>query len=138
MEKLELRVGILEDEMKEMKKYKDECAENNNETKTGLAVAVQKMNDLIKTVEQLPENLEKSMMKSMELQAKEHEKMYDEIREIKRVNEKLQVRINELERLIDERTVEEDSKTYKQIKYMIAITIITGIISFALGLILKQ
>lgn len=138
MEKLELRVEILEEEMKEMKRYKDECAENNNETKTGLAVAVQKMNDLIKTVEQLPENLEKSMMKSMELQAKEHEKMYDEMREIREVNEKLQVRINELEKLIDERTIEEDSKTYKQIKYMIAITIITGIISFALGLILKQ
>lgn len=138
MEKLELRVEILEDEMKEMKRYKDECAENNNETKMDLAVAVQKMNDLIKTVEQLPENLEKSMMKSMELQAKEHEKMYDEMREIRGVNEKLQVRINELEKLIDERTIEEDSKTYKQIKYMIAITIITGIISFALGLILKQ
>lgn len=137
MEKLELRVQRCEEDIKELKRYRDECSENNNQTKTELAIAVQKMNDLIETVEKLPENLEKSMLKSIEIQEKEHEKIYYDIKELKKDNDKMQLEITELRKIVDERTVEEDSNNYKQIKTTIAITIITAIISFILGLILK-
>lgn len=137
MEKLELRIQRCEEDIKELKKYRDECSDSNNKTKTELAIAVQKMNDLIETVEKLPENLEKSMLKSIEIQEKEHEKIYSQIKELKDDNSKMQDELVNLKKLIDERTVEEDSDNYKQIKITIVITIITAILSFVLGLILK-
>lgn len=137
MEKLELRVQRCEEDIKELKKYRDECSNNNNQTKTELAIAVQKMNDLIETVEKLPENLEKSMLKSIEIQEKEHEKIYYDIKELKKDKDKMHDEIAELKKIIDERTVEEDSDNYRQIKTTIAITVITGILSFILGLVLK-
>ena len=70
------------------------------------------MNDLIETVEKLPENLEKSMLKSIEIQEKEHEKIYYDIKELKKDNDKMQLEITELRKIVDERTVEEDSNNY--------------------------
>lgn len=137
MEKLEIRMQRCEEDIKELKRYRDECSNSNNQTKTELAIAVQKMNDLIETVEKLPENLEKSMLKSIEIQEKEHEKIYYDIKELKKDGDKMQSEITALKKLIDERTVEEDSDNYKQIKITIVITIITAILSFVLGLILK-
>lgn len=133
----EARLKRCEEDIKELKRYRDECSESNNNTKTELARAVQKMNDLIETVEKLPENLEKSMLKSIEIQEKEHEKIYYDIKELKKDGDKMQSEITALKKLIDERTVEEDSNNYKQIKITIVITIITAILSFVLGLILK-
>ena len=137
MEKLELRVQRCEEDIKELKRYRDECSENNNQTKTELAIAVQKMNDLIETVEKLPENLEKSMLKSIELQEKEHEKIYYDIKELKKDKDKMHDEIAELKKIIDERTIEEDSDNYKKIKMNIALTIIGSILGFVLGLILR-
>lgn len=137
MEKLELRIQRCEEDIKDLKRYRDECSDNNNKTKMDLAKAIQKMDDLIKTVEQLPESLEKSMLKSIEIQEKEHEKIYSQIKELKDDNSKMQDEIVNLKQLIDDRTVNEDSDNYKQIKITIVITIITAILSFVLGLILK-
>lgn len=137
MEKLEIRMQRCEEDIKELKRYRDECSNSNNQTKTELAIAVQKMNDLIDTVEKLPENLEKSMLKSIEIQEKEHEKIYYDIKELKKDNDKMQGEITALKKLIDERTVEEDSDNYKQIKMNIALTIVASILGFVLGLVLR-
>ena len=75
----EARLKRCEEDIKELKGYKDECSENNNKTKNDLIRTIQRIEDLIKTVEKLPESLEKSMLKSMELQAKEYDKRYGRI-----------------------------------------------------------
>ena len=93
MEKLEIRMQRCEEDIKELKRYRDECSNSNNQTKTELAIAVQKMNDLIETVEKLPENLEKSMLKSIEIQEKEHEKIYYDIKELKKERTKCKVKL---------------------------------------------
>lgn len=137
MEKLEIRMQRCEEDIKELKRYRDECSNSNNQTKTELAIAVQKMNDLIETVEKLPENLEKSMLKSIEIQEKEHEKIYYDIKELKKDGNKMQSEITALKKLIDERTVEEDSSNYKQIKFFVITTILGSVIGFILGLFFK-
>lgn len=137
MEKLEIRMQRCEEDIKELKRYRDECSNSNNQTKTELAIAVQKMNDLIETVEKLPENLEKSMLKSIEIQEKEHEKIYYDIKELKKNNDKMQLEITELRKIVDERTVEDDSDNYKQIKFFVITTILGSVIGFIVGLFFK-
>ena len=133
----EARLKRCEEDIKELKGYRDECSENNNKTKNDLVKTIQKIDDLIKTVEKLPESLEKSMLKSIEIQEKEHEKIYSQIKELKDDNNKMQDELDNLKQLIDDRTVNEDSDNYRQIKITIVITIITAILSFVIGLILK-
>lgn len=134
---LEIRVKKLEEDVLELKKYKDECIKSSNETKTGLAVAVQKIEYLITSVEKLPKSLEESMLKSIEIQKKENEKIYYDIKELKKDGNKMQSEITALKKLIDERTVEEDSDNYKQIKLFVITTILGSVIGFIVGLFLK-
>ena len=141
MGNIEVRIQKCEEDIKELKRYKDECSKDNNKTKNDLTRAIQKIEDLIKSVDKLPESLEKSMLKSIELQSKENEKKYgileDRVVELQKDNAQTKDDLANLKQLIDDRTVNEDSDNYRQIKITIVITIITAILSFILGLILK-
>ena len=74
MGNIEVRIQRCEEDIKELKRYKDECSKDNNKTKNDLTRTIQKIEDLIKSVDKLHESLEKSMLKSIELQSKENEK----------------------------------------------------------------
>lgn len=134
---LEIRVKKLEEDVLELKKYKDECIRSSNETKTGLAVAVQKIEDLITSVKKLPKSLEESMTKSLKIQEKEHDKIYNQIKEIREDNSKMQDELDGFKQIIDDRTVIEDSNNYNQLKFYITTTIIGGFLGYIISFILK-
>ena len=142
MEALEKRVEECERRILVLEKFREKDLEINYQTKDDVSKAIIKMEDLIETVKTLPEDIEKSLTNSLELMKKEHESMMTSIsglqvnyQEFKKETEN---KISQLENLIDERTVDKDAKTYSNIKITIATAIITGIISFVLGLILKM
>lgn len=138
---VEARLKRCEEDIKELKGYKDECSENNNKTKNDLIRTIQKIEDLIETVEKLPESIEKSMLKSIELQAKEYDKRYgiieERIIELQKDNEQSKKDIGNLKQLLDKRTVEEDSGNYKKIKFFVITTILGSVLGFILGLFFK-
>lgn len=142
MEALEKRIEECERRILVLEKFREKDLEINYKTKDDVSKAIIKMEDLIETVKTLPEDIEKSLTNSLELMKKEHESMMTSIsglqvnyQEFKKETEN---KILQIENLIDERTVDKDSKTYSNIKITIATAIITGIISFVLGLILKM
>lgn len=141
MEKLEIRMQRCEEDIKELKRYRDECSDSNNKTKNDLVRTIQRIEDLIETVKKLPESLENSMSKSIELQAKEYEKRYslieERIIELQKDNEQSKKDIGNLKQLLDKRTVEEDSSNYKEIKFFIVTAILGSAIGFILGLFFK-
>lgn len=49
----------------------------------------------------------------------------------------MQSEITALKKLIDERTVEEDSSNYKQIRFFVITTILGSVIGFIVGLFFK-
>lgn len=137
METLTIRVKNCEDRIEKLERYCEEYKNRTNENKVDLAKAITKIEDLINTVEKLPENLESSMLKSIELQAKEHEKIYNEIKELKKDNEDNKKELEDLKKLIDERTIVKDSKNYQKYIFEIVKYIIIAIIGFVVALVLK-
>lgn len=142
MEALDNRVTECERRILVLEKFREKDLALNSETKNDVGMAIAKIDDLISTVKELPDNINDSLKKSLELMEKEHEaisKDFIGLREdysaLKTDTEK---RFAELQELIDSRTIDKDSKNYNQIKTTIVTAIITGIISFILGLILKM
>lgn len=137
----EARLKRCEEDIKELKRYRDECSDSNNKTRNDLTKTIQRIEDLIETVEKLPESLEKSMLKSIELQAKEYDKRYglieERITELQKDNEQSKKDIGNLKQLLDKRTVEEDSNNYKEIKLFVITTILGSVIGFIVGLFFK-
>ena len=137
MEKMELRMSRAEEDIKELKKYHEECLTKNFDNEKRLATTIQKIEDLIMTVENLPKNIESSMIKTMEfqkkLQEKEHEKMYGQILEIKKDKEELEKKVADLKKIVDERTIGKDSKSWDKLIWLI----IGGLISFLFSMFKK-
>ena len=123
------RLGKLEDQWRDYEK-------TNGEIKIMVAKYAQKMDNLIDTVEKLPINLEKTMLSSLELYKKEHENIYRRIDELSERGTEHSKKLDYLEKLINERTVEADSVAYKKMKFQVAMYIITAILAFVLGVIL--
>ena len=123
------RLGKLEDHCRDYEKI-------NGEIKIMVAKYAQKMDNLINTVEKLPINLEKTMLSSLELYKKEHENMYRRIDELYEKDIEHSKKLDYLEKLINERTVEADSNAYKKMKFQVAMYIITAILAFVLGVVL--
>lgn len=142
MEALASRVTECERRILVLEKFREKDLELNSETKNDVGMAIAKIDDLISTVKELPDNINESLKKSLDLMEKEHEaisKDFIGLREdystLKTNTEK---KFAELQELIDSRTVDKDSKNYNQIKITIITAIVTGVISFILGLILKM
>lgn len=128
----------MEEALNRISRLEDHCRDYermNSNVQIMVTKYAQKMDNLIDTVEKLPINLEKTMISSLEVYKKEHESIYRMIRELEKKDEEKDKKISELEKLINKRTIEEDSKAYKQMKIQIALFIITSILTVILGII---
>lgn len=141
MESLEKRVEECERRILVLEKFREKDLEINYKTKDDVSKAIVKMEDLIDTVAKLPADIEKSLTKSLDLMKKEHESMMSSIdglqKNYQEFKEETENKIEELQKLINERTVIQDSKDFNKIKMTIITAIITGIVSFIIGLLVK-
>lgn len=112
IEKLDERLTKLEDHCRE---YQNE----NNTTKVDLGKAITEMKNLIKTVDELPSNLEKTMIKTVEIQAKEHQLIYNKIDNIKLEQEETNKKVEKLQQKLDERTVEKSSSAWDKLTWLV-------------------
>lgn len=142
MESLEKRVEECERRILVLEKFREKDLEINYKTKDDVSKAIVKMEDLIDTVAKLPADIEKSLTKSLDLMKKEHESMMSSIdglqKNYQEFKEETENKIEELQKLINERTVIQDSKYFNKIKMTIVTAIITGIVSFIIGLLVKM
>lgn len=142
MESLEKRVEECERRILVLEKFREKDLEINYKTKDDVSKAIVKMEDLIDTVAKLPADIEKSLTKSLDLMKKEHESMMSSIdglqKNYQEFKEETEIKIEELQKLINERTVIQDSKDFNKIKMTIITAIITGIVSFVIGLLVKM
>lgn len=142
MESLEKRVEECERRILVLEKFREKDLEINYKTKDDVSKAIVKMEDLIDTVAKLPADIEKSLTKSLDLMKKEHESMMSSIdglqKNYQEFKEETENKIEELQKLINERTVIQDSKDFNKIKMTIVTAIITGIVSFIIGLLVKM
>ena len=129
----------MEDTLNRISRLEDHCRDYekiNSEIQIMVTKYAQKMDNLIDTVEKLPINLEKTMLSSLELYKKEHENIYRRIDELSEKDVQKEKKIEELENLINKRTIEADSSAYRKMKFQIAMYIITAILAFILGIVL--
>lgn len=129
----------MEDTLNRISRLEDHCRDYekiNSEIQIMVTKYAQKMDNLIDTVEKLPINLEKTMLSSLELYKKEHENIYRRIDELSEKDVQKEKKIEELEGLINKRTIEADSSAYRKMKFQIAMYIITSILAFILGVVL--
>ena len=142
MESLEKRVEECERRILVLEKFREKDLEINYKTKDDVSKAIVKMEDLIDTVGKLPADIEKSLTKSLDLMKKEHESMMSSIdglqKNYREFKEETENKIEELQKLINERNVIQDSKDFNKIKMTIITAIITGIVSFIIGLLVKM
>ena len=142
MESLEKRVEECERRILVLEKFREKDLEINYKTKDDVSKAIVKMEDLIDTVGKLPADIEKSLTKSLDLMKKEHESMMSSIdglqKNYREFKEETENKIEELQKLINERTVIQDSKDFNKIKMTIITAVITGIVSFIIGLLVKM
>ena len=142
MESLEKRVEECERRILVLEKFREKDLEINYKTKDDVSKAIVKMEDLIDTVAKLPADIEKSLTKSLDLMKKEHESMMSSIdglqKNYQEFKEETENKIEELQKLINERTVIQDSKDFNKIKMTIITAILTGIVSFIIGLLVKM
>lgn len=127
METLEYRVQECEKRIDALEKRREKDNEAAHATKEKLLLSAEKIGTLIEQVEKMPDMIEKSVMKCVDLLKKDHENIYA------RMNE-MDDRINELQKELDDRTIKASAKKFADIKTLIASTIITGIITFLLGM----
>lgn len=142
MEVLEKRIDECERRILVLEKFREKDLELNSETKNDVSTAIAKIDDLIESVRELPDNINESLRKSLELMEKEHEAISKDFAGLQKnyfdLKNDTEKKFNELQELIDSRTVDKDSQDYNKIKMTIVTAIVTGVISFILGLILKM
>ena len=129
----------MEDTLNRISRLEDHCRDYekiNSEIQIMVTKYAQKMDNLIDTVEKLPINIEKTVLSSLELYKKEHENIYRRIDELSEKDVQKEKKIEELEGLINKRTIEADSSAYRKMKFQIAMYIITSILAFILGVVL--
>lgn len=129
METLEYRVQECEKKIKVLEDQREKDNEAAHNTKEKLLLSTEKLSLLIEQVEKMPEEIEKSVMKCVDLLKQDHENIY------KRMN-KMDERIDNLKKELDDRTTNANAKSYAEMKKLIISTIVTGIITFLLGMFL--
>ena len=129
METLEYRVQECEKKIKALEDQREKDHEAAHTTKERMLLSTERLGALIEQVEKMPEEIEKSVMRCVDLLKQDHENIY------KRMN-KMDERIDNLKKELDDRTTNANAKNYVEIKRLIISTIITGIITFLLGMFL--
>ena len=129
METLEYRVLECEKKIRALEEQRLKDNETSHSTREKLLLSTEKLSQLIEQVEKMPDTIEKSVMKCVDLLKQDHENIY------KRMN-KMDERIDELSEELDNRTIKANSQNYIDLKKLIMTTITTGIITFLLGMFL--
>lgn len=133
MSTLAERIGKLDERLTKLEEHCREYQNSNNKTKIELSKAITEMKNLIKTVDELPANLEKTMIKTVELQAKEHQLIYNKIDNLKNEQEETNKKVEKLQQILDERTVEKSSSAWDKLVWLI----IGGAVGFLFFLLEK-
>ena len=128
METLEYRVQECEKKIKVLEEQRERDNEAAHSTKEKLLLSAERIEQLIEQVEKMPDTIEKSVMKCIDLLKQDHENIY------KRMN-KMDERIDLLQKELDDRTIKANAKNFVDMKKLIATTILTGIITFLLGIL---
>lgn len=136
MKTLESRIDECERRLLVLEKFREKDSESNVKTKSDLSSMISKMEDLIKSVDILPVNLEKLMEKNFIIQQKEHDKIYSELAEIKSDSAENKQKIKELEKKFEEQTVVKNSKKWEDFKWLFVAGGV-GIVFIILELIVK-
>ena len=119
MSTLAERIGKLDERLTKLEEHCREYQNSNNETKIDLSKAITEMKNLIKTVDELPANLEKTMIKTVELQAKEHQLIYNKIDNLRNEQEETNKKVELLQQKLDERTIEKDSNSWDKLIWLV-------------------
>lgn len=127
METLEYRVKECEKRISALEDHREKDNEEAHATKEKLLLSAERIGTLIEQVEKMPELIEKSVMKCVDMLKQDHENIY------KRMN-KMDERIDELQKELDNRTTNAEAKKFNDMKTLIISTIVTGIITFLLGM----
>lgn len=133
MSTLAERIGKLDERLTKLEEHCREYQNSNNETKIDLSKAITEMKNLIKTVDELPANLEKTMIKTVELQAKEHQLIYNKIDNLRNEQEETNKKVELLQQKLDERTVEKNSSSFDKLIWLV----IGGAVGFLFFLLEK-
>lgn len=130
------RIGKLDERLTKLEEHCREYQNENNATKIDLGKAITEMKNLIKTVDELPANLEKTMIKTVELQAKEHQLIYNKIDNLKNEQEETNKKVEKLQQILDERTVEKSSSAWDKLIWLV-IGGVVGFLFFLLERVIK-
>lgn len=133
MSTLAERIGKLDERLTKLEEHCREYQNSNNETKIDLSKAITEMKNLIKTVDELPANLEKTMIKTVELQAKEHQLIYNKIDNLRNEQEETNKKVELLQQKLDERTIEKNSSSFDKLIWLV----IGGAVGFLFFLLEK-
>lgn len=130
MEKLEIRVKNLEERFNKLELKSEKNQELINKHTTDLATIVIELKNVAKSLETVTSNWKEAINRSNARQEEERANIN------KRIND-LEKGMENLASKLDERTILKDNKNYDDIKMKILIALITAVLSFVLGFILK-
>ena len=130
MEKLEIRVKNLEERFNKLELKSEKNQELINKHTTDLATIVIELKNVTKSLETVTNNFKEAINRSNARQEEERANIN------KRIND-LEKSVENLTSKLDERTILKDNKNYDDMKMKILIALITAVLSFVLGFILK-
>lgn len=130
METLEIRVKNLEERFNKLELKSEKNQELINKHTTDLATIVIELKNVAKSLETVTSNWKEAINRSNARQEEERANIN------KRIND-LEKSVENLTSKLDERTILKDNKNYDDMKMKILIALITAVLSFVLGFILK-
>ena len=130
MEKLEIRVKNLEERFNKLELKSEKNQELINKHTTDLATIVIELKNVAKSLETVTSNWKEAINRSNARQEEERANINKRISDLEKGVENLSSKL-------DERTILKDNRNYDDMKMKILIALITAILSFVLGFILK-
>lgn len=130
METLEIRVKNLEERFNKLELKSEKNQELINQHTTDLATIVIELKNVTKSLETVTSNWKEAINRSNARQEEERANINKRISDLEKGVENLSSKL-------DERTILKDNKNYDDIKMKILIALITAVLSFVLGFILK-
>lgn len=127
-------IELLDKRITTLEQLREKDRENVEKHNIDLALILQELKTITKSMESLSENWEKAVKHSEE---KSQESYQDLLKRVEKLEKTHSQDKQELENLVDERTIGKDSKEYNEIRMKIILAIITAVLGFVLGLILK-
>ena len=130
MEKLEIRVKNLEERFNKLELKSEKNQELINQHTTDLATIVIELKNVTKSLETVTNNWKEAINRSNARQEEERANINKRISDLEKGVENLSSKL-------DERTILKDNRNYDDMKMKILIALITAVLSFVLGFILK-